>query len=220
MLMSMEGFRTEEMAAFVALVVMFVVTLAIVVKVRRNGKSKLPPGPRPLPVIGNVHQMGGLPHQTLWHLAEKFGPIMHMRMGSIPWVIVSTAEAAEQFIRVQDKAWASRPQRLADKIFTNNFRDIVMAPYGQHWRHMRKICTLELFTHKRIESFRTYRTEEFGIMVRSVYEDSVAGRPADLTVKMGHLATNTITRMLVGKRYRITPHTLPFPLFQNYISFP
>ena len=86
---------------------------------------------------------------------------------------------------------------------------------------MRKICTLELFTQKRIESFRTYRTEEFGIMVRSVYEDSVAGRPADLTVKMGHLATNTITRMLVGKRYcRVLPHVHASLLLQNSISIP
>lgn len=189
-----------EMPIYTLLSAMLVVTFLVTVKQRR-GRSKLPPGPKPLPVIGNMHQMGDLPHQTLWHMAEKYGPIMHLQMGSLPWVVVSTAAAAEEFLRVQDKAWASRPQHIADKIFTNNFRDIVMAPYGSHWRHMRKICTLELFTPKRIESFRTWRTEEFDEMMRSVYEDSVAGKPAVLTVKLGHLASNTITRMLLGKRY-------------------
>lgn len=164
-------------------------------------RARLPPGPRSLPIIGNMHQMSELPHQALGHMAEKYGPIMYMRMGTHPLVVASTADAAQEFVKVQDKTWAGRPQATtAGRIFSNNFRNIVIAPYGSHWRHMRKICMLELFTQRRMELFRPARNEEFALMVKSIYDDSADGKPVMMTVKLGHLASNNITRMLLGKR--------------------
>lgn len=183
-----------------AMVVTAVTTLVAFVTKLRSKNSKLPPGPRPLPLIGNLHQFGELPHQTLWQMSKEFGPIMYLRMGTNPLVVVSSADAAQEFVKVQDKAWAGRPPSIAGQIFTYNFRNIVGAPYGPHWRHLRKICMLELFTQKRMESFRPPRSEEFSQMVKSIYEDSVDGKPVKLTVKLGHLATNNITRMLISKR--------------------
>lgn len=175
--------------------------LAAALVQQRKQRARLPPGPWPLPIIGNMHQMSELPHQALWHMAEKYGPIMYMRMGTHPLVVASTADAAQEFVKVQDKSWAGRPQAsTAGRIFSNNFRNIVIAPYGSHWRHMRKICMLELFTQRRMESFRPARDEEFALMVKSVYEDSADGKPVMMTVKLGHLASNNITRMLLGKR--------------------
>jgi hypothetical protein len=42
--------------------------------------------------------------------------------------------------------------------------------------------------------------EELGQLVRSVYDDCVAGNLVSLTLKFGHFAGNNITRMLLGKR--------------------
>lgn len=182
-------------------IVTFAALLVLIVKIRSGRSAKLPPGPKALPLIGNLHQVSELSHQTLWDMAKKFGPIMYLQMGAHPLVVVSSADAAQEFVKVQDKAWSGRPTTISGKIFSNNYRNIVHAPNGPHWRHMRKICTTELFTPKRLESFRTPRTEEFSQMVRSVYEDSVEGKPVKLTVKLGHLATNNITRMLLGKRF-------------------
>jgi len=182
----------------VAMVVTTLAALAAFVMNLRSERAKLPPGPTPLPLIGNLHQLSKFAHQTLWHMAQKFGPIMYLRMGANPIVIASTADAAQEFLKVQDKSWPSRLQTyMSWEVFSNNFRDIAFAPYGPHWRYMRKICMLELFSQKRMESFRTARDEE---LVKSIYEDSVEGKNVPLRTKLAHLVTNNITRMLLGKR--------------------
>jgi cytochrome P450 len=133
-------------------------------------------------------------------MAKKYGPIMYLRMGSFPLVVVSSAEAAHEFLKVQDKVWSSRPPSIATRLISYNYKGIVSTPYGPHWRHMRKICRLELFSIKRIESFRESRTKEFSRMVRSIMADSDQGKVVELDVKLGHLAANLITHMLLGER--------------------
>ncbi len=143
---------------------------------RKAMKLRLPPGPRPLPIIGNMHQFGDNPPISLWNLAKKYGPIMHLKLGSQRVVVVSSADAAREFVKVQDKVWAGRPLPPGADIFKENIENIVWAPYGNYWRHLRKICTIELFTSKRLESFRPLRTQEFSQMVRAIWDDSQQAR--------------------------------------------
>ncbi|CAM6018243.1 unnamed protein product [Sphagnum balticum] len=181
-------------------------------KKKKHVASKLPPGPKGLPIIGNLHQLGGPNlHKKLWEMAKKYGPIMYLRLGSFPLVVVSSAEAAHEFLKVQDKVWSSRPPSIATKLISYNYKGIVSTPYGAHWRHMRKICRLELFSIKRIESFRESRAKEFSQMVRSIMADSDQGKVVELDVKLGHLAANLVTHMLLGERF--------FESEQNVLKF-
>lgn len=68
---------------------------------------------------------------------------------------------------------------MAAKVFTN-YKDISWALYGSHYRHLRKICTLELFIQKRIDSFRPRRTDELDAMVRNLYLSAQDGQAVKL----------------------------------------
>lgn len=150
--------------------------------------------------------------ERLGELASKYGPIMHLKVGPQPWVVASSAEAAEQFLKVNDKAWAGRPHTIFVRMFTNNLRNISRAPYGPHWRHMRQICSRELFTTKRLESFRPRRTEEVDEMMRSLYRDAMEGGKASaLNAKAGQLAANNVMRMLLNRRWANFLLLLPSP---------
>lgn len=129
---------------------------------------------------------------------KSMDPLCSYAWGAVPLVVVSSAEAAEEFLKVQDKAWAGRPPSIAGQIFNNNYKNVIGAPCGPYLRHLRKICTVELLTTKRLDMFLPFRTEEVNYMVRSVYEDSAQGKPVKLIVNLGHLATNNITRMLAN----------------------
>jgi hypothetical protein len=184
--------------------VLFVKLFSAVAGKGGQRKLKLPPGPKPLPIIGNMHQFSDKPHISLLHMAQKYGPIMYLKLGTQSVVVASTAEAAQEFVKVQDKIWAGRPAPPGSEIFSENVANIVWAPYGPYWRHLRKICTIEFFTAKRLESFRPPRTEEFNRMVKSIMDDVDEGKPVvDLAVKINHFAFNNVTRMLFNKRYEV-----------------
>ncbi|GFQ08116.1 cytochrome p450 cyp736a12, partial [Phtheirospermum japonicum] len=53
-------------------------------------KKNFPPGPRSLPILGHFHLLGKNPHQDLHSLARKHGPIMGLRFGSSPTIVVSS----------------------------------------------------------------------------------------------------------------------------------
>jgi cytochrome P450 len=185
----------------IALVGIVTGLMFVVLFMTQRKKLRLPQGPRSLPIIGNIHQLGNNPHAFLWHQAKKYGPIMYLKLGSEGLVVASTAEAAREFVKVKDKVWAGRESSTGMDMFTYNHLDIVGASYGPYWLHLRKICTMELFTTKRLESFRPARTDEFNQMIKSIMDDVEQGKIVDLAMKLSHVALNNITRMLLNKRY-------------------
>lgn len=176
-----------------------------------SGAAKLrrPPGPRPLPIIGNMHQLAGgnvsLPRR-LMELSATYGPVMSLHLGSVPMVVASSAEAVEQFLRVQDKVWSGRPRSLGFKIISNDFKMAPDTPYW--WKVLRKLFHRELLSNSQLETFRESRTAEFDRLVRSVYEDSCQvsskeeGEEHDVALgsKLTVLSANNITNMMLGKR--------------------
>eukprot|EP00253_Pinus_taeda_P017717 PITA_17717 len=166
----------------------------------RNG-GRLPPGPHPWPIIGNLHQLKKPVHHALKDLADKYGPIMFLRLGSVPTVVVSSSETAKHFLKTRDSIFASRPATPAGKYLSYNFKGILLSPYGDYWRQVRKLCVLELFTSKRIESFKHVREEEVSAITRSIWEQSQNGTIAvNVSKAILTLSSNVISRILFGRK--------------------
>ncbi|KAL6868254.1 hypothetical protein ACP4OV_015099 [Aristida adscensionis] len=130
---------------------------------------RLPPGPWQLPVIGSLHHVAGrLPHRALRDLARRHGPVMLLRMGEVPTVVVSSREAAREVMKTHAAAFASRPLSATLAVLTTGGRDIIFAPYGEHWRRLRRLAVTELLSARRVLSFRAVREEEVAAMLRAV----------------------------------------------------
>ncbi|XP_059067779.1 cytochrome P450 750A1-like [Cryptomeria japonica] len=185
-----------------SLIFLWIIYRFLTASKRNKGKLGLPPGPRPWPLVGNLHLFGTFPPKSVTQLGKKYGPIMFLRLGSVPTVVASSPAMAKEFLKTHDLIFASRPATSGAKYLGYERRDVALAPYGEYWRQMRKLCTMELLTTKRTESFRWVREEEATAMVRSVWEGSEKGmRSVELRNLISTLSLNTICRMFAGRRY-------------------
>lgn len=166
---------------------------------RQSYKLKLPPGPKPWPIIGNLNLIGPLPHQSLHKLSRQYGPIMQLKFGSFPVVIASSAQMAKQFLKTHDHIFASRPQTAAGKYTTYNYSNITWAPYGPYWRQGRKIYLSELFSSKRLESYEYIRVEERRAFLSRLY--LLSGKPIQLKDQLSRVTLSVISRIVLGKKY-------------------
>nr|GLL17481.1 cytochrome P450 CYP736A12-like [Ipomoea trifida] len=186
-----------------ALLSIFLGTLWWLFRHRRAAESpksgrKLPPGPQPLPIIGNLHQLGALPHRSLNEMSKTYGPIMYLKLGKVPLVVVSSPAAAELILKTHDAVFASRPKNDAVDNIADGSKGMAFAPFGPHWRGNKKFATQELLTTAKIESFAAMRREEMVAWVKSI-EAAAGGKEAvDLTAEVGRLIENVTYKMLFG----------------------
>ncbi|KAB5548102.1 hypothetical protein DKX38_011508 [Salix brachista] len=162
---------------------------------------KLPPGPTGWPVFGSLHLLGKLPHQDLHQLAKKYGPIMYMRLGLVPTVVVSSPRAAESILKTHDLVFANRPPNEAAKYISYEQKNVSFAPYGSYWRKVRKMCTLELLSNHKINSFMSTRKEELALLIGSIKDASRERAAVDLSAKVSSLSADISCRMVFGKKY-------------------
>ncbi|XP_073098868.1 cytochrome P450 71AP13-like [Elaeis guineensis] len=165
-------------------------------------KKKLPPSPPKFPFIGNLLQLGSLPHRSLRTLAEKHGPLMLLHLGQVPTVVVSSAEMAQEIMRTHDHIFASRPSlKAANDLFSGSM-DVAFAPYGDYWRQARKLCTLHLLSAKKVHSFRLAREEEVAVMLRKISRACLSPDPVNLSEVLFSFANDMICRAVTGNFFR------------------
>ena len=164
-------------------------------------RLRLPPGPRALPVIGHLHLLArGLPHRVMSDLARRHGPLMLLRFGEVPVVVASSPAAAREVMRTHDAAFASRPMGPMSRLWFQGADGILFAPYGDDWRQLRRVCTQELLSARRVQAFRPVREDELRRLLRAVASASAAGAPVNLTELIATYIADSTVRAIIGSR--------------------
>ncbi|CAN1794049.1 Costunolide synthase [Linum perenne] len=194
--------ETEQLL-FLALITILTSTL-ILLNLRSKSTNKdrnpLPPGPRKLPLIGNLHHLAtsSLPHRRLNELAKQYGPLMHLQLGEIPTVVISSPEVAKQFMKTHDLNFCTRPLSPASAIIFYGGRDIGFAPYGDYWKHMRKICAVDLLSAKRVRSFVPVIEEEIDNLRRLIFRSD--GQVVNMSRMVKSLGNSFTCRAAFGMK--------------------
>ncbi|THG04436.1 hypothetical protein TEA_003284 [Camellia sinensis var. sinensis] len=166
---------------------------------RKNSQKILPPGPWALPIIGNLHMIGMLPHRALEALSKKYGPIMLVQLGNIPTIVVSSPRVAELFLKTHDIVFASRPNIQTAKYLTYENKGMAFTTYGSYWRSVRKLCTLKLLSVGKIDGYGVMRREEMEALVRRLKVAAVAREVVDLSEKVEGVIEDMTCKMVFGR---------------------
>lgn len=192
-----------ELSCYLLLLALLAIVPLLYLKVSRgrsNSGRRLPPGPWALPVIGHLHHLAGaLPHRAMRDLARRHGPLMLLRFGEVPVVIASSADAAREIMKTHDLAFASRPIGPMLRRVFQGAEGLLFAPYGDAWRQLRKICTVELLSARRVSSFRHIREDEVGRLLRCVVSAATTG-PVNLSERIAAFVADSSVRAISGCR--------------------
>ncbi|CDY13625.1 BnaA06g32980D [Brassica napus] len=184
----------------------FVVLVAYKLAYKRSKRQQLrkPPSPPGYPIIGNLHQLGVLPHQSLWTLSKKYGPVMLLNLGKVPMVILSSVETAKQALRDHDIHCCSRPTAAGLRELSYNNLDIAFSPFSEYWKDVRKLAVKELFSTKQVHSIKPIMDEQVKKLIDSVAESASQKIPININKTFLDLTKRVVCEAAFGVSFEGT----------------
>lgn len=133
---------------------------------------------------------------------------MRLHLGTRLWIVLNSPSVAKEFLKDHDIIFASRDMLAVSWTGSYGRQDMVWAPYGDHWRMMRKLCVRELLSNVRLDALYGLRRREVRSMVSRLY--SKRGDAINVAEDVMLIMFNIVTSMLwggtleEGERGRIT----------------
>ncbi|KAF4378795.1 hypothetical protein F8388_006246 [Cannabis sativa] len=156
-------------------------------------QQQLPPGPRPLPIIGNLLELGHNPHKSLARLSQIHGPIISLKLGQITTVVVSSAEMAKQILQTHDNLFSNRTVPDSFRAYNHHKHSVSLSPVSPSWRNLRKICHNHLFSVKALDSNQNLRQQKVQELLANV---RTMGEASDEAVAIGVAGFKTTLNLL------------------------
>ncbi|KAI9759959.1 MAG: hypothetical protein M4579_001992 [Chaenotheca gracillima] len=101
---------------------------------------RMPPGPTPLPFIGNNLD---LPKKAPWikfqEWSKRYGPIYTVWIGRRPTVIVSDPNVAVELLEKRSIKYSSRPRMVVMGEIYWDMASVLVQPYGKEWQVRRRL---------------------------------------------------------------------------------
>lgn len=183
------------------LILLSIFLLFLVKSIFQRYKTRnLPPGPTGLPILGSLPHLGARPHESLFHMARRHGPLMTLRLGSVTTVVASSPEAAREILGKHDQNFSDRA--LPDVITAqpNPESTLAWVPGDQAWRNRRRACTTQMFAAQRLDALQHLRHEKVRQLIGHIERKHCpSGKPVDI----GQLAFATTLNLISSTMFSI-----------------
>ncbi|EMD37506.1 hypothetical protein CERSUDRAFT_114146 [Gelatoporia subvermispora B] len=152
----------------------------------------LPPGPKPLPIIGNVRDMPKVcPWKVYAQWSQTFGDIIHMKVFGSHMIILNTWSDISNLLEKRSANYSSRMHLEMVDLMGLDWVLGVM-PYGQRWRRHRRAFH-EYFNQTVVHDYRPQYLTAAHKMLKYLHDD-----PAEFTHWIRHAAGFLILSVVYG----------------------
>ncbi|KAF9525611.1 cytochrome P450 [Crepidotus variabilis] len=134
---------------------------------RGTSKGKKPPGPRGLPLIGNVLQLSDENWLTFTEWKFKYGPIVGLNLGGKNTIVLNTHKAASDLLDKRASIYSDRPRFIVAQEMLCGGLLLVFTRYGDMWRRMRRAAHEGLYSHA-AENYYTLQETEATVLVDGI----------------------------------------------------
>ncbi|KAK7449187.1 hypothetical protein VKT23_013333 [Stygiomarasmius scandens] len=145
-----------------------------IVSYRRSSWRKLPPGPKGLPLLGNILQLGEKQWLTFTELQKSFGDIIYLNVVGQPIIVLNSRQAAADLLDRRATIYSDRPINIVGSEILSGGLALGLGRYTDTWRRMRRAGN-EGFSKTLVPNY--YRTQ----FTEALYLASgILSRPYDL----------------------------------------
>ncbi|XP_058039065.1 cytochrome P450 2K6-like [Ahaetulla prasina] len=164
-----------------------------------NNSHNLPPGPRTIPILGNLHMMDlKKPFKTMIEWSKEYGPIFRIKLGCQEMVVLTGYETVKEALVNQAEAFG---ERASVPIFEHVVKGFgLVFAHGENWKVMRRftLSTLREYGMGK-RTIEDKITEECSILMKTI--ETYAEKSFDITTILTAAVSNIIVSILLGKRY-------------------
>ncbi len=134
-----------------------IITICVVYLLMRLMRTKIPeglqklPGPKPLPIIGNVLEVGTNPHLSLTAMSKCYGPVFQIQIGMRPVVVLSGNDVIRQALLKQGEEFSGRPDLYSSRFISDGKSLAFSSDQVGVWRARRKLALSALRTFSTVQ---------------------------------------------------------------------
>jgi len=155
---------------------------------------RLPPGPKALPLLGNILQLPAVhKERTFAEWGKAYGDVVFVRFLRTPVVILNSLQAAQDLLDKNSAKYSDRPQITIVSEMTGWDSSLVPIRYGDRFRRYRKWMHEALGTKAALKAYLPLQHREAYTFVQGLIE-----RPEALRLHINRFAAALLVDMAYG----------------------
>ncbi|XP_022795057.1 cytochrome P450 1A1-like [Stylophora pistillata] len=181
-----------------AVIGIFILFMALYVLPSIWQTRHLPPGPFPLPLVGNLLSIDlKRPHADFANMADKYGKLFRIHMGRRRMIVINSYEIAKEALVTKATDFAGRPRHFFGDVFGRNRTDFAFQSLNNRWKIQHKLAVTALRLSENKANIADH-TEKLCSRL-----NSFDGKPFYLHDIMINSVANCLSSLIFGKEHKL-----------------